>query len=116
MDRQREHHILMAHFAQINDFKIVMQVLVVSNEVIGDLPFPESEGGGIAFLKMLYGDDTVWVQTSYNNNFRYNYAGIDYIFNESIGPYGAFIAPQPDILWQLDPTTLQWNPPEEENK
>lgn len=64
----------MAHFARIKDNYIV-NVIVVSNEVLENKEFPESEPIGIAFCKSLFGEDTEWLQTSYNNNFRGIYAG-----------------------------------------
>ena len=64
----------MAHFAKIED-GVVRQVIVVNNETLENKPFPESEPIGIAFCKSLYGDDTEWLQTSYNANFRGKYAG-----------------------------------------
>lgn len=63
----------MAHFAKIEN-NIVTQVIVVNNEVLENKEFPESEPIGIAFCKSLYGEDTEWLQTSYNNNFRGLYA------------------------------------------
>jgi hypothetical protein len=63
----------MAHFARIQD-NIVREVIVINNEVLENKPFPESEPIGIAFCKSLYGADTEWLQTSYNSNFRGNYA------------------------------------------
>jgi hypothetical protein len=65
----------MAHFAKIEN-NVVTQVIVVNNEVLENKPFPESEPIGIAFCKSLYGADTEWLQTSYNENFRGKYAGI----------------------------------------
>jgi hypothetical protein len=70
----------MAHFAQVKD-NIVQQVIVVRNEVLEDKPFPESESIGIAFCKSLYGEDTEWLQTSYNGNFRGRYAGAGSIYD-----------------------------------
>jgi hypothetical protein len=64
----------MAHFAKIED-GIVRQVIVINNETLENKEFPESEPIGIAFCKSLYGADTDWLQTSYNNNFRGIYAG-----------------------------------------
>jgi hypothetical protein len=64
----------MAHFARV-DNNIVKEVIVVSNEVLENKPFPESEPIGIAFCKSIYGEDTEWLQTSYNGNFRGRYAG-----------------------------------------
>ena len=64
----------MAHFARIQD-NIVREVIVINNEVLENKPFPESEPIGIAFCKSLYGNDTEWLQTSYNASFRSKYAG-----------------------------------------
>jgi hypothetical protein len=64
----------MAHFARVED-NIVKEVIVINNEVLENKDFPESEPIGIAFCKSLYGADTDWLQTSYNNNFRGTYAG-----------------------------------------
>jgi hypothetical protein len=70
----------MAHFVRIED-NIVRDVIVVNNEVLENKPFPESEPIGIAFCKSLYGEDTEWLQTSYNATFRGMYAGIGYIYD-----------------------------------
>jgi hypothetical protein len=59
----------MAHFVRMNG-NVCGHNIVVNNEVIENKPFPESEAIGIAFCKSLYGEDTEWLQTSYNNNFR----------------------------------------------
>lgn len=69
----------MAHFARIVD-GIVEQVIVVHNNELDDNG-TESEAKGIAFCKSLFGEDTEWVQTSYNaaqNGFRGCYAGAGY--------------------------------------
>jgi hypothetical protein len=70
----------MAHFAEIKD-GIVCQVIVVNNSEILDENGQEQESLGIAFCKSLYGADTEWVQTSYNNNFRGKFAGINEIWD-----------------------------------
>jgi hypothetical protein len=64
----------MAHFAQIKD-NLVINVIVIANEAIIDENGIEQESMGIELCKSLYGEDTQWVQTSYNNNFRGMYAG-----------------------------------------
>lgn len=64
----------MAHFAEIKD-GIVTNVIVVANSDCGDIDFPESEPIGQQFLASLNLDGE-WKQTSYNSNFRGNYAGI----------------------------------------
>jgi len=82
----------MAYFAQMDNRNIVMQVLAVSNETIDNLPFPESEPVGIEFLQSLFGTDTVWLQTSYNANFRGVYAGIGYSYD----PVNDVFVPPPE--------------------
>ena len=64
----------MAHFARIED-GIVRQVDAIANAAILDENGVEQEALGIALCKSIYGEDTEWVQTSYNGNFRGKYAG-----------------------------------------
>jgi hypothetical protein len=71
----------MAHFAKLDENNLVTQVIVVNNDVIENLPFPESEPIGVEFCQSLYGTDTIWKQTSYNGNFRGVYAGIGYSYD-----------------------------------
>jgi hypothetical protein len=52
-----------------------------------------SEEKGIQFLQSLYGADTRWAQTSYNNKFRGRYAGIGYTFVD-----GEFVAPEGPVV------------------
>ena len=70
----------MAHFIQMNG-NTCGQVIVVNNDVLENKPFPESEPIGIAFCKSLYGEDTEWLQTSYNGTFRGRYAGSGSIYD-----------------------------------
>jgi len=81
----------MAHFAEIEN-NVVLRVIVVNNDVLENKPFPESEPIGVAFCKLLYGENTEWLQTSYNGNFRGKYAGsgmtydpVNDVFNDSTG-------------------------------
>lgn len=101
----------MAHFAKLDPNNVVTEVIVVNNDVINNEPFPQSEPIGVAFCQSLYGADTKWVQTSYNHNFRYNFAGHDYTFDASAQPNGAFIAPNPGPPYVLDTTTYRWIDP-----
>jgi len=64
----------MAHFAQIKN-GVVTNVIVVNNEEVPD------EATGIAFCKSLFGEDTEWVQTSYNASFRGRFAGSGMIYD-----------------------------------
>jgi len=81
----------MAHFAQVNNNK-VSEVIVIANDDINNLPFPDSEPVGQAFIASL-GIAGSWLQTSYNGNFRGCYAGVGFSYDASIGEYGEFIPP-----------------------
>jgi hypothetical protein len=98
----------MAHFAQLDANSVVTNVIVVNNDVVQNLPFPESEPIGVEFCQSLYGADTVWKQTSYNANFRKNYAGIGYSYDATLD---AFIPPQPAPECTLNTETCQWDCP-----
>jgi hypothetical protein len=98
----------MGHFAKLDDQSIVIEVNVVNNETLGNLPFPDSEPVGIAFLTDWSGGYTNWKQTSYNANFRKNYAGIGYTYDPVLD---AFIVPKPYPSWLLNTNTCQWEPP-----
>lgn len=101
----------MAHFAELGQDNTVLQVIVVGNGSINNLPFPESEPVGVAFCQSLFGSGTNWAQTSYNASFRYNYAGIGYTFDPTPAPNGAFIPPKPYPSWLLNTNIYQWEAP-----
>ena len=99
----------MAHFAKIDSNNIVEIVHVVNNEVIKKEDGTEDEAKGKEFLNSLFGSAT-WVQTSYNNNFRKNYAGVGYTYDST---RDAFIPPKPYNSWVLNEDTCQWESPVE---
>ncbi len=98
----------MANFAKLDENNIVIEVNVVSNAVLDDLPFPDSDPVGIAFLTEWSGGHSAWKQTSYNTNFRKNYAGIGYSYDEQLD---AFIPPQPFSSWIFNSDTVSWSAP-----
>jgi len=98
----------MAHFAKLNENNIVEQVIVVSNNELLDENGVEQESLGVAFCQSLFGSDTIWKQTSYNNNFRFRYAGIGYTYDSSLD---AFIGPKPYESWVMDNSTADWTEP-----
>jgi hypothetical protein len=98
----------MAHFAQIGFNNEILRVSVVRNEDILDGNGNESEEIGIQFLKSVHGPLTNWLQTSYNNNFRYRYAGPGMVYNNQ---YDVFLAPQPYPSWTLNTETYEWDSP-----
>ena len=87
----------MAHFAELNENNIVTRVIVVHNNEI-TVDGQELEFKGIDFCEGLFGHRN-WVQTSYNGNIRYNFAGQGYTYDEV---NDAFYAPQPFASWSLD--------------
>ena len=99
----------MAHFAQLDENNVVTQVIVVSNNELLDNGI-ENELKGIEFCQSLFGADTRWVQTSYNNNFRKRYGSIGHTFRVDLN---AFIPPKPIKYpsFVLNPETLDWEPP-----
>ena len=97
----------MAHFAQLDESNVVTQVIVVNNSDIGDLPFPESESVGIAYIDTFL-PGCIWKQTSYNGNFRKRYAGIGYTYSSE---YDAFIPPKPYDDWVFSLSDLAYVPP-----
>lgn len=96
----------MAHFAEIDGDMLVTRVIVVSNQELLDENGVEQEARGRAFCENLLGG--TWIQTSYNANFRKNYAGIGFKY-DSIRD--AFIPPKPYPSWILDEDTCQWHAP-----
>jgi hypothetical protein len=85
----------MAHFAQIDENNVVINVIVVGDE-----------------YETMYADwrkefGETYVQTSYNNRIRKQYAGIGYSYDPVAD---VFISPQPYPSWTLD-ENYDWQPP-----
>jgi hypothetical protein len=94
----------MAHFAELDETNTVKRVIVINNDELLDENGNESEQKGIDFCVNLLGG--TWIQTSYNKNFRFNYAAEGMIY-DSIRD--AFMHKKPvDGEWQLDESTLLW--------
>jgi len=85
----------MAHFAEIKNNVVVRVVVVNNNELLVD--GIEVESKGAEFCNNLFGG--TWVQTSYNNNIRKQYAGVGFTYDADSD---VFIAPQPFPSWSLD--------------
>lgn len=87
----------MAHFAEIDENKIVVRVLVTDNNAPNE--------GYDWLVKNLGG---TWIQTSYNATTRKNYAGVGFTYDFD---RDAFIPPQPYRSWLLDEETCDWYAP-----
>lgn len=93
----------MAHFAQIENGTVTQVIVVSNNELLVD--GVEVESKGVEFCQSLFGG--TWVQTSYNNNIRKQYAGIGFTFDADAD---VFIAPKPFPSWSLD-ANYDWQAP-----
>ena len=82
----------MSHFAKIDKDNIVTEIVVTEQDFINS--------GKV-------GDSFLWVQTSYNNSFRKQYAGIGYTYDKA---NDVFIKPKPYASWTLD-DNHDWQPP-----
>jgi hypothetical protein len=98
----------MAHFAKLDSDNIVLTVNVVNNSDLNNLPYPESEPIGVEFLTNWSGGHSNWKQTSYNRNFRKNFACIGYTYDPQ---RDAFIPPKPFVSWSLNDDTCLWEAP-----
>ena len=97
----------MSAFAKIGLNNKVIEVLSIHNNELKDSNGVEQEVNGIDFLTKLTGW-SIWVQTSYNNNFRKNHAGIGMTYDED---RDAFITPKPYASWILNEDTCLWESP-----
>ena len=82
----------MSHFAEINSDGVVQRVIVAEQDFINS--------GAV-------GDSFLWVQTSYNNNFRKQFAGKGFTYDKA---KDKFIAPKPYPSWALD-SNDDWQAP-----
>ena len=99
----------MAHFAQIDENNVVVQVLVVPHA---------QEDRGQEFLANDLNLGGTWKKTSYNTSggvhanggtpYRKNYAGIGYTYDAT---RDAFIPPKPFASWILNEATCLWDAP-----
>ena len=88
----------MAHFAELDENNVVLQVIVVHNNELMDTDGTENEAKGVQCCNSLFGHNN-WIQTSYNANMRKQFAGIGYTYDDV---NDVFVSPQPYPSWSLD--------------
>lgn len=96
----------MAHFAKINDSNLVTDVIVIHNNELLDENNVEQESLGAAFAKTILGDGK-YIQTSYNDAFRNQFAGIGFTWDSD---NDVFYEPSPYPSWVLD-SNYNWQAP-----
>lgn len=99
----------MAHFAELDSNNKVLRVVVACNQDIANNGGEQSKQAEEHFkIKNPLSENGVrWIQTSYNNNFRKQYAGIGFIYDQI---KDKFISPKPFTSWSLD-INDDWKPP-----
>lgn len=116
----------MAHFCELDETGTILRTVVISNADILDENGVEQEQLGIDLCNTIAGQG-IWVQTSYNNNFRKMFAipGMKYapeaeVFYNPVGPYPSWVldanydwqapTPKPDDgnAYYWDEGSLAW--------
>jgi len=103
----------MAHFAELktkvdptgitsDTHQVVERVVVVGNDCVPSDMHQDGETWCINFFK-----GGIWKQTSYNNNFRKQYAGIGMVYDPV---KDKFLGQQPHASWSLD-SNDDWQAP-----
>ena len=94
----------MAHFAELDENNIVVAVTVVDNNHVPSDKHADGETWCKDFFKK---PDTTYKQTSYNHNFRKQYAGIGYTYD---AVRDEFVSSNAYASWTLD-SSNDWQPP-----
>ena len=91
----------MAHFAELDNNNVVLRVVVISNDDV-DANGGDLSTGAEDFVEALVpasSGGVSWKQTSYNHNFRKQYAGIGYTYDSD---KNLFMSVQPYPSWTND--------------
>ena len=118
----------MAHFAQLDEDNIVINVVTVNNDVLIDGDGVEQESLGITFLQNLYGAETIWKQTSFNTLFNQHFADRDVLSDDQTKAFrgnfagvgdtydpvnNIFYGPRPEGCdsWTFNISNAKWEAP-----
>ncbi len=101
----------MAHFAELDEDKIVTRVVVVGNDDCLDGDGEESEAVGVAYLEALLPGSGPWVQTSYNKNIRREYAGRGMAYDPTLDVFYPTSPPLDCTKYVFNDVTKTWEPP-----
>jgi hypothetical protein len=104
----------MAHYALIDNTNTVVQVITGVDENIIQTDLDGTQVGGSTeaweqfYASLPWFEGLTCKRTSYNGNFRANYATIGGKYDPE---FNVFIAEQPYPSWKLNYTTYQWEAP-----
>jgi hypothetical protein len=98
----------MAHFAQLDENNVVINVVKVADYIIMNENGEESEELGISYLNSIVSENCRWVQTSYNDRIRIRYAPIGGFYRDELD---AFFYKKPYPSWTINEEEYGWDPP-----
>jgi len=101
----------MAHYAFLDQNNIVIEVIVGVDEYLTQKDLDGTDvGGSSEAWETWYGNlkGQTCKRTSYNGNYRKNYAGIGYTFDSE---RDAFLPPKPYPSWILNEVSCLWEAP-----
>jgi hypothetical protein len=101
----------MAHYAFLDENNVVTEVITGVDENVTQIDLDGSEvGGSSEAWEIWYGNfrGQVCKRTSYNGNFRKNFAGIGFTYDQD---RDAFIPTKRFESWVLNEETCQWESP-----
>jgi len=115
----------MAYFAELNSENKVLRTILINNDVINNANELDGEVEGIAHCKEMFGQDTIWKQTSFNTRYgihfdqnhepdnkpaiRGNFALEGMIYDEVLDAFYFKDSPHPS--WVFDDKAFAWKAP-----
>lgn len=98
----------MKYFAEIDQNNIVKNVIVIDNEDINVLDYPESEVAGQLFIEQELKLGGSWLECSIDGLFRKIYPSPEFKYDVELD---MFVSPQPFPSWTLNNESGEWVPP-----
>jgi len=95
----------MRYFAEIDQENIVKNVIIIDDDKVNGLNYPESEVVGKLFIEQELQLGGNWLECSLDNAFRKRYPSQGFQYNVE---KDAFVPPQPFPSWTLDGESLDW--------
>ena len=96
------------YFAQLNSENIVISVHPIRDVDCLNSVGIHSETVGIEYCKSFYGEDTQWVETTRNGEFRFQFADVGMVYDQELN---LFKYQQPYPSWVLNTSTYNWDSP-----
>lgn len=98
----------MAHFAQVDENNIVVNVIVVPDSNAPDPPSDTSQALGREFIANTLRLPGTWIQCSWGSKYRGTYPSPGFIYHPE---NDIFSGPKPFASWTWDSAEATWVPP-----